>query len=129
MWRRLFFETMPEMRTTLDVALATITNGFRIARSSTEARERLSAVVTEAAQRERFTVNSLQIEEGKGGGAMLQATVRGDGFFPALVRFAAELERPNNLLTIERLGCSALQPTANPLYQAEFVVHYAFNPK
>ncbi len=128
-WRRTFFEVMPELRTTLDVALGTISNGFRLSRTSAEARERLSAALTEAAQRQRFTVNSLQIEEAKGGGGALQATVRGDAFFAAMVRFAADVERPENLLTVEQFVCSVQQPVADPLYQAEYVVRYTFNPK
>jgi len=128
-WRRTFFEVMPELRTTLDLALGTITNGFLIARSGAEARERLSAVLSESAQRHRFTVNSLQIEEAKAGGGGLQATVRGDGFFAALLRFAADVERPENLLTVEQFGCTVQQSVADPLYQAEFVVRYAFYPK
>ncbi len=128
-WRRTFFEVMPELRTTLEVAVGTISNGFRLSRSSAEARERLSVALTEAAQRHKFTVNSLQIEEAKGGGGALQATVRGDALFAAMVRFAAEVERPENLLTVDQFVCSVQQAIADPLYQAEYVIRYAFNPK
>lgn len=128
-WRRTFFEVMPELRTALDVALGTITNGFRTARTSAEARERLSLTLTESATRQRFTVNSLQIEEVKAGSGGLRATVRGDGFFAPLVRFAAEVEKPEHLLIVEQFACSVQQQVADPLYQAEYVIRYTFSPK
>ncbi len=128
-WRTSFFETMPELRATLDHARAMVTNSFHTARSPSEARERISGLLSRIAQSCAFTLQSIQIEESKADPRALVAVVRGDGRLSSILAFMQEAERPAHLVVLAKANLSAMQPVADPIYQVEMTFHYTYNPR